>query len=128
MTAASPTGAAPGAPRYGRGVNRNRRDGSMNGLEKRYAAYLETKLRAGTLARYTFEPVKFRLADKSYYTPDFMLMLPDGEIQFHEVKGGLWLANARTKLKVCAELHPFAFYAVTAKLVRDGGGWTWELI
>lgn len=34
--------------------------------------------------------------------------------------------NARVKIKVAAELHPYRFVAVTARPKRDGGGWAVE--
>lgn len=114
-------------PVYGRGVNRNRRDGSMNGLEKRYAKLLDERKASGEIVEWAFEPVTFRIATtRATYTPDFRVMLPDGEIQFHEVKGGLFEAAAKLRIKVAADQHPHRFFVARAKLVRDGGGFDLE--
>lgn len=54
-----------------------------------------------------FESVKLRLADNTYYTPDFMTIDYKGAITFHEVKGGWFMDDARVKWKVCAEQYPW---------------------
>lgn len=75
--------------------------GTMNKLEQDYAAYLHTLLFAGEILSYRFEAVKFRLADRTFYTPDFMVVYPD-RIEFHETKGFME-EDANVKLKVVAE-------------------------
>ena len=45
--------------------------GVMNKAEQRYALHLAGLRQAGQIVRYDFEPVKLRLADRTYYTPDF---------------------------------------------------------
>ena len=96
--------------------------GRMNGLEEKYARFLMDKLNAGEVTLFRFESVKLRLADKTYYTPDFMVLDKDGMITFHEVKG-FWQDDARVKIKVAAEQYPeFGFVAV--KLVK--GQWQTE--
>jgi hypothetical protein len=66
----------------------------MNKNEAAYARELDHRQRDGKIARYRFEPMKFRLADLAFYTPDFAVQLPDGTIEFHDVKPGY-----RQKLK-----------------------------
>lgn len=84
----------------------------MNTLESRYAMRLEAMRMAGELACWTFEAVKLRLADKTFYTPDFLVIHLNGDIEFHETKG-FWRDDARVKIKVAAELFPmFSFVAV----------------
>lgn len=84
----------------------------MNGLEARYAMRLEAMRAAGELACWKFEAVKLRLADKTFYTPDFLVIHLNGDIEFHETKG-FWRDDARVKIKVAAELFPmFSFVAV----------------
>jgi hypothetical protein len=93
----------------------------MNKLEARYAAFLDVQKSAGILARWDFEPEKLRLADGSYYIPDFRIVWPDGSITFDETKG-FWRDDARTKIKVAAALHPYRFRAV--RWVQ--GSWSYE--
>lgn len=77
--------------------------GAMNKTEARYAAYLDEKVRVGEYLFYRFEAVKFRLADRTFYTPDFYVMRPDGEIEIHEIKGGFITEDALIKFKIAAE-------------------------
>jgi hypothetical protein len=96
--------------------------GQMNKGERAYADMLELRKRAGEVAWYRYEGVKLRLADKTFYTPDFAVMLADGTIELHEVKG-YWEDAAAVKIKVAAEAYPFRFLSVRAKAKKDGGGW-----
>ena len=107
---------------YGKG---RLKAGERNKTEARYEAHLEVLKRAGRIVRYDFEPEKFRLADNTFYTPDFRVMLPDGTIEFHEVKGAwaIFQDDAKVKIKVAAELHPYRFIAVAPIPVKNGGGW-----
>ena len=84
----------------------------MNKLEARYAEHLELQRQAGRIVFWRFESVKFRLADRTWYGPDFYIMRPDGSIEIHETKGH-WEDDARVKIKATAELFPeFWFVAV----------------
>lgn len=97
--------------------------GRMNKTEAAYAAVLELRRAAGEILDFEFESVKLRLADRTWYTPDFWIYVPDGCIEVHEVKGR-WQEDARVKIKVAAELFPrYRFIAVQ----RDGrDGWRTE--
>ena len=54
----------------------------MNKTEASYeATVLKPSLMAGEIAWYKFEGVKLRLADNTFYTPDFIVMMIDGTIQ-----------------------------------------------
>lgn len=97
----------------------------MNKTEAAYSDHLELLKRAGEVAWYAFEAVKLRLADNTFYTPDFAVMAKDGVIELHEVKG-FWQDDARVKIKVAADKYPFRFIAVKANAKKDGGGWQRE--
>jgi hypothetical protein len=105
--------------RYGRGVQRV--PGRMNGLETQYAAYLEGLRRAGNIAWYAFDALKLRLAEATFYTPDFLILNADLSLEVHEVKG-FWEDDARVKIKVAAEKFPFSFKAVR----KQKGEWVYE--
>lgn len=96
---------------YGRARVR-REVGEMNSLEKRYSLHLESRRLAGEIDGWSYEAEKLRLADRTFYSPDFRVVLPAGEIEFHETKGGLMLEAANVKLKVAAALHPYRFFLV----------------
>jgi hypothetical protein len=99
--------------------------GAMNKTEAAYAATLDARLYAGEVAWFKFEGIKLRLADNTFYTPDFAVMLANGELELHEVKG-FWQDDARVKIKIAADLYPMRFIAVRAKLKKEGGGWVVE--
>ena len=80
---------------------------------------------AGDIVWFKFEGMKFRLADNTFYTPDFAVMLEDGQLQAHEVKGH-WEDDARVKIKVAAALYPIQFIAVQKLAKKNGGGWVTE--
>jgi hypothetical protein len=78
--------------------------GKMNKREARYASDLEIQRKSGDIAWWAFEPIKLRLADRTFYTPDFVVMLNDGSIEFHEVKGH-FEDDAAVKHKVAIETY-----------------------
>lgn len=100
--------------------------GAMNKTEAAYAETLEQQKQAGLILWYKFEGVKLRLADNTFYTPDFAVMIKSGVIEMHEVKG-FWQDDARVKIKVAAEIYPFRFIAVKAQAKKNGGGWMYEV-
>jgi hypothetical protein len=101
--------------------------GERNKTEAAYEEHLKHRLMAGEVSWFKFEGLKLRLADNTFYTPDFAVMLSNGQIECHEVKG-YWVDDARVKIKVAAELYPFQFLAIKAKTKKDGGGWEVEQI
>jgi hypothetical protein len=79
------------------------------------------------LESYCFESFRLRLAIKTWWLPDFMVVTSDGLIEFHEVKG-IWQDAARIKIKTAAELYPqFLFIAITKEPKKRGGGWKREV-
>jgi len=99
--------------------------GELNNTEKEYSDYLERQKISGIVEWFKFESIKLKLADNTTYTPDFLVMLPSGELECHEVKG-FWKDDARVKIKVAASMFPFKFLAVTKQSKKNGGGWSLE--
>lgn len=96
--------------------------GTLNKTEQAYEdRVLKPALLSGEIAWYRFEGVKLRLANNTFYTPDFAVMRRNGEIEIHEVKG-FWTDDARVKTKVAAAQYPFQFIAVQ----RVKGEWKEE--
>ena len=110
--------------RIGRGIRKVA--GQMNRLEARYADYLEEQRRLGYVEWFAYEPMKFKLADKTYYTPDFVVMRPDGAIEVHDTKGTTTKTrksgarekapfaeeHSKIKIKSVADKYPFRFFMV----------------
>jgi len=99
--------------------------GQMNKSEAAYAEALKLQVASGDVAWFKFEGVKLRLADNTFYTPDFAVMLSGGEMEMHEVKG-FWQDDARAKIKIAADMFPFRFIALRVRSKKDGGGWVEE--
>ena len=96
--------------------------GQRNKTETQYEQTLELQKQAGDVLWYRFEGLKLRLADNTFYTPDFAVMRSDGVMELHEVKGWM-MEDANVKIKVAADSYPFRFFVVRQRAKRDGGGW-----
>jgi len=99
--------------------------GAMNKTEEAYQRELELRKISGDVSWYKFEGLKFRLADNTFYTPDFAVMLSDGTMEAHEVKG-YWLDDAKAKIKIAADMYPLRFIAVKILPKKEGGGFSVE--
>jgi hypothetical protein len=103
------------------------KQGTRNRTEEAYEAnVLNAGVMAGEIAWYRFEGLKLRLADNTFYTPDYAVMLANGQLEIHEVKG-FWTDDARVKIKVAAEQYPFVFKAIRRLPLKKGGGWDVEV-
>jgi len=95
--------------------------GKMNGLESDYATHLELLRRAGEVSWFEFEAVTLKLAPRTTYTPDFAVVMANGETQYHDCKGGPIEPQAAVKLKLSAEkFTPYRFFVIR----KRGGAWT----
>lgn len=99
--------------------------GQMNKTEAAYSASLDLMKYHGDVLWFRFEGVKLRLADNTFYTPDFAVMAKDGVLEMHEVKGH-WQDDARAKIKIAADAYPFRFKAFKVVPKKNGGGWSVE--
>lgn len=107
-------------------VYRRNPPGTMNSLEAAYAAHLETLKQNGEIIWWAYEPIKLRLANKTSYNPDFLVIRSNGEVEIHETKG-YWRDDARLKIKVAAEYFWFfKFVAIQQQTKKAGGGWKYE--
>lgn len=98
----------------------------MNVLETQYAAHLEQEKSYGFIQWYAFEALTLKIADDCRYTPDFIVMHANGELQIHEVKG-YWMDDALVKIKAAAEKFPFRFMSFSPIPKKKGGGWACRL-
>lgn len=110
-------------------TSRPRQD--SDGMNKTEARFKREVLSVDGVWDVFYESIKLRLADRTWYTPDFaVIRLGGARMEFYEVKGS-WKAphqeDSRVKLKVAAELYPqFTFFAAVPN--RDTGGWDIEEI
>jgi hypothetical protein len=89
----------------------------MNRAEQEYGTMLLARKMVGEIAWFKYEGVTLKLADDTRYTPDFFVMLADGTLEAHEVKG-FFRDDAKVKLKVAAEQFPLRF--ILAQKSKDG--------
>lgn len=96
----------------------------MNKLESAYAELLAGRTLAGEVRWWRYEAVKLKLADHTFYTPDFVIQLANLELEFHETKG--WMRDdANVKIKVAAEQYPLFRFVLCKK---DKSGWSFRQI
>lgn len=107
-----------------------------SGMEARYATYLETLARTGGrlegqwLVDWDYHPLRFSLAPGLTYTPDFGVIVDDGEGTRHyrllEVKGSWKAKNAReSRVRLVVAAHRFPFFEWRA-VTEDRDGWQYE--
>ena len=101
--------------------------GQLNKTEQSYQDHLELLMRAGEILWYKFEGLKLRLADNTFYTPDFFVMMASGQLEAHEVKG-FAMDDSVVKIKVAAEIFPFVFKMAKVRPKKLGGGWDIKVI
>lgn len=108
-------------------ANLTPRDLGMNKTETKFSLRLEALKRAGHITEWRFEALKFRLADMTTYTPDFLVIGIDGSITLIDTKA-YWkkagkvgiTEDANVKVKVVAEQYPWFVFQTTWE---QGGGW-----
>lgn len=70
--------------------------------ELEYAQNLNQRLAAGEIIEWHYEALRFKIAHKTTYTPDFLVLYPNGSQELVEVKGHL-RESANVKFKTCAD-------------------------
>jgi len=85
----------------------------MNKTEERYAWFLEVEKRQGKILEWNYEQIRFQLTTPTKgtkvvtYTPDFLIVLPDGFMRIDEVKGPFVREDSEVKWKLAADLFPW---------------------
>lgn len=88
------------------------RPSKLNKTEAAYFEHLKARQRIGEYRRVDAHPEHLRLADSTFYVPDFrVIVAATGVIEFHEVKGFL-RDDSWAKLKIAVEMHPYRFLIV----------------
>jgi hypothetical protein len=96
----------------------------MTRIERDYGEHLLAAKAEGGIAWYAYEGLTLKLADDCRYTPDFVVMVHDGEMELHETKGPYAREDSLIKLRLAARLFPFRVYLVT----REGDRWRFKLV
>lgn len=98
--------------------------GKMNKGEAKYAATLDVLIAAGEVVWYRFEPFSLRLTScddgqPARYTPDFIVLLPDGSTYIDDVKTSKGFDDPASlvRLKVAADQYPLWRF----RIVRPSG-------
>jgi hypothetical protein len=94
-----------------------------NKWERLYADRLRVLVAAGEIHEFGYETVTLKLANDCRYTPDFWVVLPNGKVEAHEVKGHM-RAVARTKLAVAVK--QFRSWLPIYLATRPNGDWKVE--
>lgn len=94
-----------------------------NATERAYAERLRLLQLGGEVAKFWFEALKLQIGSRCWYTPDFLVQLPTGELQLHEVKGFM-RDDALVKLKAVAAQFPYKLIVVR----KIKGAWQFEHI
>ncbi len=99
--------------------------GQMNKTEEQYAEELKMQLHMGEILWWCFEGLTFKLADNTRYTPDFIVLTKEMELQAREIKGSFKFVqdDAKVKIKCADEKFPIRFFMLAPKPKKLGGGW-----
>ncbi len=101
-----------------RSLSQRRVPGKMNKTEAWYSEYLDHLLGNDQIVGWRYEGITLRIGDNCTYTPDFYVQLLNGEIEFHEIKGGYFRDDARVKFKTSQTIFPeFTFKWIEIKKV-----------
>lgn len=92
---------------------------AMNKIERDYHEHLHSRLRSGEILWHAFEAITLKLGHDLRYTIDEFVMVADGALQAHEVKGDYEREDSKIKRRAAAALFPWPLYLVT----RNGDGW-----
>lgn len=109
------------------------RPSEPNKTEREAAAiYIEPRRLTGEVRRYRAHAITLLLADRLRYTPDWVIWLPGGLLEFMEVKGqGMNKKTGRphveddavAKFKMAVEQFPEHTFWWAHKLPAKAGGW-----
>lgn len=99
----------------------------MNKTETEYAKRLEQMKMEGRIYDWRFHPMNIRLADRTFYEVDFLVIGENYRLEIHETKGGYVTDKGGMKIKLVAEALPwFRMVKCTKLKVKQGGGWKIE--
>ncbi len=94
----------------------------MNKTERAFYLMLQSAFCADQIMNFCREPIKLRLAGRTWYTPDFIVRLfpADGSQLFAIEVKGFMRDDAAVKLKVAAETYPCFRWLLVRRKGRHG--------
>lgn len=110
-----------------------RQRGKMNRTETAYSQHLEVLRLAGEIVWWRFEPLTLRLTHPDAgqpitYTPDFVILYPDGRTYMDDIKPPRKQADdpaAKNRIKLAAEVYSLWEFRIVR---RQGSNWTIEVM
>ena len=90
----------------------------MNGTEREWAEILDYLKRSGEIIDWKYDPFNLRLADNTYYRPDFLVVYP-GHFEIIEIKGGWMQDDSIAKFKIAAEQFPWFVFKMVQKKSKN---------
>jgi hypothetical protein len=108
------------APRFSGPIAQQKERARLNSWEREYEQLLANQKHVGEIADFWSQSVKLRLADATFYTPDFVVKFNDGRLRFVEIKG-FKRDDAMVKFKVAKETY--AMLGEWVMLTKTGDGW-----
>lgn len=111
----------PGQPKARRRVKVAKGDDGMNKLERAYSLHLADRRHAGEVWDYLFDAANFRLGERCFYKPDFLVFLADGSLEAHEAKGFME-EDALVKIRAFVD----KFHVPLVLVRRRKGAWDFE--
>jgi len=95
----------------------------MNRTEAEFAAFLEIQKRGGDsgvlsgwkVMDYKYEAIRIRLAERTTYTPDFLVTFDDNSMMLIEIKGAHAFEDSLVKYKIATEQYPNFKWAMWRK-------------
>jgi len=94
----------------------------MSGPERQYAQFLDGLIVEGSIRVWIYEAIRLKLAEETYFTPDFLVVFADGHSELHEIKGtrkygkkgfhtylAFYREDSRVKIKIAAAQYAQVF-------------------
>lgn len=89
----------------------------MNRWEERYTIILQASRSAGRVRDWRYEGITLKLGHDCRYTPDFVVLMADGTIELHEIKG-FRRDDSMVKIRAAATAFPWFRFVLVEQ--RDG--------
>ena len=98
-----------------------KKEQGLNKEEADYQSEIDRRIHIGEILwRSEHGAVNFRLAAKTFYRPDWLVLNAAMELEVHEYKGGWFAQDNKSRTKIAAEIYPLRFIIVR-QLTKEKG-------